>query len=255
MAKATIHEEAALRMSPSSLALPTAPHQMRPLFRCPDKCSYIPCTVSKVLYLRRADWFNICSQAILCIYLSLISRFQLLQAYVATGSCQNISNCKFLHDPRICDETLIEEPRGEALNDNNPVGSLKVGFLEWPEVVYNSTSGDGEETDDGEQPTNPNYDSTYELSWVTNATKEAYISHCVYRIWYGLVEYIMEKNGLDKHKAVHGQAAHALGQLPVLQELKTRLTHPQVSDIISTGGCTHKVLDKVVMQTLPESTP
>ncbi len=153
---------------------------------------------------------------------------------MATGSCQNISNCKFLHDSRIHGENLIE-PCGEAaLNDYDSVDSSEIScFLKWPEVLHDSYGG--EKMDDEEQPMNSNHDSTYELSWVTNATKEAYIYRCVYRMWYRLVEYIMEKNGLGKRRAVNGQAAHALGQLPVLQELKTRLSHPQVFDIHNTG--------------------
>ncbi len=157
---------------------------------------------------------------------------------MATGSCQNSSNCKFLHDPRIHSDNLIE-PCEKALNYYNSVGSPEIGFMKWPEVVHDNTCSDNEKT------TNSNCDSTFELSWITNTTKEAYISRCVYRMWYGLVEYIMEKNGLDKYKAVDGQAAHALRQLPVLQELKTRLTHPQVFDTI-TGCDAYKVDNKVM---------
>ncbi len=160
-----------------------------------------------------------------------------------------MSKCNFLHDPRIHGETLIE-PCGEAaLNDYGSVDLSDICcFPKWPEVLYDCYGG--EKMDDEEdQPMTSNCSSTYELNWVTNDTKEAYMSRCMYRMWYGLVESIMEKNGLDKRRAFNGQAAHTLGQLPVLQELKTRLSLPQVLDTHNTG-CSQKADTNKVTQTL-----
>eukprot|EP01084_Bolivina_argentea_P191061 328210_1 len=91
--KKIIYDEASYRSLPTSLTLPPAGHQKHHhnLSRRPQECSYIPCN-----------------------------------AYVATGSCQNISNCKFLHDSRIHGENLIE-PCGEAaLNDYDSVDSSEI---------------------------------------------------------------------------------------------------------------------------------